>query len=105
MEKTKSEALADLREMMPEGSTVYTIWRGGSASNMTNWYSLVVFVDGHPLHPNYSASIVTTRTMKSVKGFYALKAGGCGYDRARSIVDDIAWELYGSEKALRQEAL
>ncbi len=103
--KTKAEALEDLRRFMPEGSTVYTICRHVAKSGMSAVYSLVVFLDGDDLHPNYSAHIVTGRPLRSVSGQDGILVRGCGYDRARAIVDDIARELYGRDNALKQRSL
>lgn len=105
MTKTKQEAIEDMRRFFPRGSTVYTICRHVAKSGMLAAYSLVGFVDGSDVHPNYSAHVVTGRRLKDYNGHAAIIARGCGYDRAGSIVEDIAREVYGDAQALKQRSL
>lgn len=116
MTKNKEEAKADLLKFYPRGSTVYTICRHVAKSGMLAAYSVVAFLpadanDSKPgelfdFHPNYSVHVLTGRRLKEYHGHSALVVTGCGYDRARHIVDAIARALYdGDERALRHRAL
>lgn len=105
MTKTKQEAIEDMKRFFPRGSTVYTICRHVAKSGMLAAYSLVGFVDGSDVHPNYSASIVTGRRLKDYNGHAAIVVRGCGYDRAESIVESLAVELYGDARALTKRSL
>jgi hypothetical protein len=55
----KAEALAELRALLPPGSTVYTILRSVSRSGMSRELSVVAFKDGRALHPNWAVAQVT----------------------------------------------
>lgn len=107
----KEEAKQDLLSWLPRGSKVYTICRAVTRSGMGAWYSVVIFVSGatvgeaHSLHPSWSVHALTGRRMKDIDGRAALWMGGCGYDRAATLVEDIARELYGDGRALRHESL
>lgn len=109
--KTKEEAIEDLRGMFPKGSTVYSVFRHRSASNMAGWYSFVALLpkggDGLPylLRPNYAIAVATGRTMTEKGAYFCIRVNGCGYDRPASVVADLARELYGDETALRHESI
>lgn len=113
--KNKEEARADLRKFFPQGSTVYTICRHVAKSGMLAAYSVVGFLpsdanearpgDLFDIHPNYSVHVLTGRPLKDYDGHAAIVTRGCGYDRARAIVDDLARELYGDPMVLRHRAL
>ena len=109
METTKEEkakALEDLRQMFPAGSTVYTICRRVAKSGMGAWYSVLGLTpEGWALPQNYPAAVVSGYRLKDIDGRAALWIGGCGYDRARHLVDNLSYALYRNDRALKHEAL
>ena len=102
----KAEAIAKLRELLPPGSTVYTILRHVSRSGMQRKVSVVVFKDGYDLHPNWSVSKAIGIRLDRSGGHDALVMNGCGYDVGYEIVEHLNYALeYKGDNALRQRWL
>lgn len=95
----------NLRDLIPEGSTVYGIFRSVAPSGMSAVISLVVFVDGRPLWPNYGIGMITDHAVVSKNGRDGLRVSGCGFNRLQHIVDRLAQELYGRADALKYQDL
>lgn len=89
--KEHAEALAQLREWIKPGDTVYTILRHVSSSGMSREIGIVVFKDGHPLHPNWSVSRVTGYRQGKRDGVIV---GGCGMDMGFAVVYDLSYKLF-----------
>ncbi len=90
-----------LHAWMPKGSTVYTILRHVSASGMTRIITLVVFIDGEPIYPNYLASELMGWKLKD----RGVVATGCGMDMGFALVYDLSYRLYGDGYSLKQRWL
>ena len=109
LEKTKTkkqekeDALKQLREWMPRGTTVYTILRHVSKSGMTRHISLVLLAkDGEriiPVHPNWTVAKAMGWTLVNSHGSNAIKVGGCGMDMGHHLVYSISMALYGKDAA------
>lgn len=94
--KEREEALAQLREWIKPGDTVYTILRHVSRSGMQRHISLVIFPGGAapPLHPNYSAGKVLGRRVVNSHGRDALTIGGVGMDMGFALVYELGRALF-----------
>lgn len=101
----REQQLANLKQWIPEGSTVYTIVRKVSRSGMQRQISLVVFVDGRPIHPNYAASIVLGERIKRGGMKDALVVNGCGMDMGFHLVNSLEHALGYKFGSLRHEWL
>ena len=87
----KDAALANLREMLPPSSTVYTILRHVSRSGMQREISLVVMRNGEPRNITYLAARVLDYRIGKRDG---LVVGGCGMDMGFHIVHNLGYALY-----------
>lgn len=101
----KAEALADLRALCPPGTTVYTILRSVSRSGMSRDLSVIVFKDGHALHPNWAVSQVTGHRLNRGGWRDALVSKGCGFNHADTLVQDLAEALHGDSQSLKHQDL
>ena len=108
-EQEKQEALDNLRKIMPEGSTVFTILRKVSQSGMSRNISLVLFKDTgerqYTLHPNYLASKLLEWKLVDEFGHSAIRVSGCGMDMGFHLVYTLGQILYGDGYKLKQEWL
>lgn len=106
--KEYEESLQNLRKWIKPGATVYTILRKVSRSGMQREISLVVFIDGRPIHPNYATSKVTGYRLNRGRAHDSLIVKGCGMDMGYNVVDSLSRALgygYNNETALKQEWL
>ena len=105
----KQEAIAEqlegLRQVIPQGSTVYGIVDHVAKSGMSAVIRLVIMVDGQPLWPNYGAALVTGARLVSRNGRDGLMVRGCGFNRLQHVVDGLSRALYGREGLLRGQDL
>ncbi len=109
--EARNEAIAKLRELTPQGSTVFTIVRHVSKSGMTRHIS-VMTINGdrnangrlNILHPNYLAAEVLGWKRVSA-GTDSIVAQGCGMDMGVHLVHSLSKALYGDGYALQQEWL
>ena len=92
-----------LRGLIPRGSTVYCILRSASRSGMSHQIGLMVMIDGHPFHPNYSVAIVLGRPLN--KNGDGIRINGCGMDMGFALMNDLQGVLYPDEDALLYEWL
>jgi hypothetical protein len=92
----KAAAIAKLRELLPPGSTVYTILRHVSRSGMQRKISCYAFLaesDGS-IRPYWLDSFISKATgLPLDRKYEALTVNGCGMDMGHAIVDDIAWAI------------
>jgi hypothetical protein len=94
-ETAKAEAVAQLREWIKPGDTVYTILRHVSRSGMSRDVSVVLMrPDGGTLHPNYSVAKACGYTLARGGFNDALKVGGCGFDAGFEVVSNLSYALY-----------
>lgn len=87
----RADAIAKLRELLPPGSTVYTILRHVSRSGMQRHISCYVIVNGEPRFLDHWISLVTG--YRRVNKGEGLIVNGYGMDMGAAIVDDVAWAL------------
>lgn len=105
-ETQKLEAIKQLREYLPAGSTVYTILRDVSRSGMSRRISVVAFskgdtVDMYPLHITHLVSQAIGWRIKT--GFNdALVVSGCGMDMGEHLVQTLSYALYGNSHSFKQ---
>lgn len=91
-EAEKAEYAAKLREMLPPGTTVYTILRRVSASGMMRHISLVVMTPEGPHDITGWAGLAMGQKWDRDTG--ALKVGGCGMDMGFHLVYNLSYTLY-----------
>lgn len=89
----KAEAVAKLRDLLPPGSTVYTILRHVSRSGMSRSISAVAIrEDGGVWELDGLVSRALGMTLDRNRG--GVKMGGCGMDMGFALVYDLAYTLY-----------
>ena len=82
-----------LRSVVKPGDTIYCILRHCSRSGMTRHIGLVIMTkDGHPIHPNYAASVLLGESIKH--GYDGVKMEGCGMDMGFHLVYTLGMILY-----------
>jgi hypothetical protein len=90
----KAEALADLRELCPPGTTVYTILRSVSRSGMSRTITPVLLTPDGPRYLTHSVGLVLGLTAK--RGFNdALRIDGGGMDMGFHLVNSLSYALHG----------
>ena len=94
----RAEAIAQLREWIKPGDTVYTILDSVSRSGMSRTIRVVLLScgeDGRPvdLHPNHAVGLAIDARM--TKRGDALVIGGCGMDMGFHVVNSLSEVLYG----------
>ncbi len=94
----KEEALEQLRAWLPRGTRIYTILRHVSASGMTRDISLVVFIDGQPIHPNWTAAKALGLRLNKGGAYDSIRISGCGMDMGFHLVHQISSVLYGKDE-------
>lgn len=95
----RAEAIAELRKLLPPGSTVYTIVTHVARSGMSRNIKLycLEMTDGKPglrWISNYAARAID---YPQANRDGALKVGGCGMDMCWHVVSSLAYALYGHE--------
>ncbi len=91
--KTKAEAIAQLREWIKPGDTVYTVLRYVSRSGMQRTIGVVIMrEDGGMLHPNYAVSLACGYTEDRKRD--GVKVSGGGMDIGFHLVDTLNYVLY-----------
>lgn len=87
----QQKAIAQLREWLKPGDTVYTILRNVSRSGMSREIGVAIMRDGSMLHPNYSVSkALDYRTGKRD----GIIMGGCGMDMGFALVYNLGRTLW-----------
>lgn len=122
-ETQKLEAIKQLREYLPAGSTVYTILRDVSRSGMSRRISVVAMAhtfkkvqcscgedaeqyfedleECYPLHITHLVSQAIGWRIKT--GFNdALVVSGCGMDMGEHLVQTLSYALYGNSHSFKQ---
>lgn len=108
----KPVALARLRKLLPEGSTVYTILRRRSRSGMQRKIGVLVIspetatlrcAEPILLWPNWDVALVTGMRLDRKDGQDGIIVKGCGMDDAGGhLVQRLSYALYGEEGQLKQ---
>lgn len=98
----RDEARATLRALFDgqEKPTAYTILRHVSASGMSRDISVKV-LDGDTLRDiTYTVAVAMGETPRDVRGWRAIRVGGCGMDMGFHLVSSLSWALYqGRDRA------
>ena len=90
---TNTEAIAQLREMLPPGSTVYTILRHTSRSGMLRIIDPVAILpDGSHRHIGRMVADLIVRKYDTERE--GVKCHGCGMDMGFDLVYSISQALY-----------
>lgn len=96
------KAIAQLREWIKPGDTVYTVLRHVSRSGTSRHISVVLLQPNAEdparpidLHPNYSVSVVTGYPLVRGGASDAIKIGGCGMDMGFQLIYQLSHALYG----------
>lgn len=87
---TKEKAIEELKEVVKEGDTIYTILRHVSKSGLTRDISLIVIKDNRPLCIDYWASIALDLPLKN----NGIRVSGAGMDMGFALVYDLSYALY-----------
>jgi hypothetical protein len=96
---TKDEAIAELREVMPVGTKVYTILRKCASSGMSRNISVVVIDDGRPRDVSWLV-LAAGIGRKPVNNGEGVRVSGCGMDMGFALVYDLAWTLHNDGYSL-----
>lgn len=88
----RDQAIAELRETLKPGTTVYTILRHVSRSGMSRDIDVYVMQDGEPQRITWLAAKAADLTYS--RKAEAIKIGGCGQDMGFVIVYDLSRSLY-----------
>ena len=91
-EHDKARYAEQLREMLPPGSTAYTILDSVSRSGMSRKIRVVAMQDGEPLDISGRVAVLCGYKRDDRSG--ALKVGGCGMDMGFSVVYGLSHALY-----------
>lgn len=87
----RAEAIAQLREWLKPGDTVYCVLRNRSRSGMSREIGLVIMKDGSDLHPNYSVAKALGERQGKHDGIIM---GGCGMDMGFALVYHLSHILF-----------
>ena len=91
-EMERQRYAAQIREMLPPGSTAYTILDHVSQSGMSRRIRVIAMLDGEPLDISGRVAVIVGYKRDNRTG--ALKVGGCGMDMGFSVVYDLSYQLY-----------
>lgn len=92
-ELERSASLAELRELIKPGDTVYSVLRHVSRSGMSRAISFYVYQDNKPFQLDYHISKVCGYSLH--RKYEGLSVGGCGMDMGFSVVYNLSDTLYG----------
>jgi hypothetical protein len=93
VQEEKAKSLAQLREWIKPGDTVFTVLRHVSRSGMQREIGLVTFLGDDPIHPNHHAATVLGLRM-GTQDRDAVKVGGCGMDMGFHLVYELSHALF-----------
>ena len=94
----------ELRELYPEGSTVFIVCRSVSGRGMTRSYSPICIRSKDDIcWPVYKVAKVLGNKFCQVNGHNALKVRGCGMDMGWDLADRLSRELYGESGKLKHQ--
>jgi hypothetical protein len=89
-------AVAELRETLNAGDTVYTVLRGVSRSGMMRWIDLYVIENGEPRRVTHLASRADVGSGYDNKR-EALKMSGCGMDMGFAAVYEMSRKMFNAD--------
>jgi hypothetical protein len=93
-EKEKEKAIADLRQWIQEGGTVYTILRHCSRSGLSRSISLFVIKDNQPIELDYWAAKAIDYKIDRKNG--GLIVTGTGMDMGFHLVYSLSYAMFGN---------
>lgn len=94
----REECIERLRELAPEGSTVYCVLRYVSASGMSRGIDLYAIQDNQPRWlSRFAADALGCRFNEKRE---CLAVSGCGMDMGLHVVSELSYRLYGKGTAL-----
>lgn len=99
----RAEAIAKLREIIPSGSTVWTVLRHTSRSNMGSSISPVCIGSDGPRDLSYL--VVRALGLRFDRENGGVKVGYMGERRDHALIHELARTLYGDGRALNQVEL
>ena len=91
-QSARDEAIAQLRETLKPGDTVYTVLRSVSRSGMNRKIDLYKIEDGEPHWLTYLVAKATGITFDNKRD--ALSVGGCGMDMGFHVVYSLSAALF-----------
>jgi hypothetical protein len=95
----QSGALAQLRDIVKPGDTIYTILRSVSASRMTRRISCYAIVNGVPIWlDGYIDTLGIYKMNRKASGPQGLRVTGCGMDMGFAVVDALDYALFGASR-------
>ena len=93
-EALRQEAIDQLRELLPPGSTVYTILRHVSKSGMSRRIDCYTIIDNEP---RYLSGYVSRLVGDRLHPGGGIVVGGCGMDMGFHIVHNLSYALHGMD--------
>lgn len=97
----RAEATAELRKLLPPGSTVYTVLRHVSASGMSRRIDLYLIANNKPRYlTGYAARAMGYRQHKHG----GLVVSGCGMDMGFHLVNSLSYALHGMDDSGKYRA-
>lgn len=94
--KPLPSAKAHLRGLLPIGSAFYASTDHVSTSGMTRWVRAYCVSDGHILNITSSVARACGLPLVERDGRSYIKIGGCGFDVATKLADDLCHHIYGT---------
>ena len=91
----------ELRQLAPQGSTVYCILRDVSRSGMSRRISFYVLRDNRPRCVDHLISVLAVGGARRHPSKDGLVVGGCGMDMGFHVVYSLARSLYRDEPGQR----
>jgi hypothetical protein len=103
----KQEAIEQLKKLVKEGDTVYTILRHVSRSGMSRGIDLYAIIDNQPRWITGYAGKAMDRPQseKDWREQRGIRINGCGMDMGFALVYDLASSLFGDGYKLKQQWL
>jgi hypothetical protein len=94
----RDEAIAELRELLPIGSEVYTVLEHRTGTGTTRWLKVYTVRNGGIRHISHTVSLVTGYPRTA--GRDGVKIGGTGMDMGWDLVHTLGVYLHGDGYAL-----
>lgn len=99
-ESERDAARDRLRELLPVGSTAFTILRSVSTSGMSRVISVVTVADGDPFDVTFLVARAAGGTLADGNGARGLRVRGAGMDMGFSVVYNLSRVIHGDGYAV-----
>ena len=96
----RNEAIAELREMIQQGDTIYTTLKKVSASGMSRCIDVRVIKDNKPIWLSSRVALALGKTYDEKT--QSVRIRDCGMDMGFAIVYNLARVLFPEEKGTNQ---